>query len=78
MAELEEMVHHVHPLAQQVSDALLGAVFPLWRGQLVRVARENEAPATLLTLLSQLPDVCYPSLAEVQEALDEPASERLS
>lgn len=78
MVELEEMVSRVHPLAQQVSEVLLGAVFPLWRLQLLRVARENEAPPTLLTLLSQLPDACYASLAEVQEALDEPVAPRLS
>lgn len=61
----------LYPLARQVSEALVGAVYPLARRELVWVARENEAPATLLTLLSDLKAGPYLSLADVQEALEE-------
>ncbi len=54
------------PLARQLSDALLGAVYPLQPNELSLVARENEAPATLVTLLSGLPPRRFGSLREVQ------------
>ncbi|XXF75812.1 DUF2795 domain-containing protein [Myxococcaceae bacterium GXIMD 01537] len=57
------------PLAQPLDAALRGAVFPLSAEQLVRVARENEAPATVLSLLSALPSRQYPSLDGVTRAL---------
>jgi hypothetical protein len=69
--ELEQAIGPTYPLARQVSEALAGAVYPLTRGHLVWVARENDAPATLLTLLSNLVDRSYRSLDEVEEQLDQ-------
>jgi len=71
-SELERKVQQqTFPLAKQVSEALLGALFPLRRDLLVWVARENEAPPTLVSLFSGLPDRVYRSLDEVQEAVDQ-------
>ena len=42
------------------------------RPQLVLVARENEAPRMLLSLLEALPDASYPSLEAVQQMLHAP------
>ncbi len=50
-------------------EALEGAVFPLSAQQVVRVARENEAPGTLLTLLAELPSEEFHSLEAVESAL---------
>jgi hypothetical protein len=58
------------PLAQPLQEALLGAVFPLSAEQLVRLARENEAPPVLLSLLGALPQRRFESLEEVREALE--------
>lgn len=70
--DLEKSLGRLHPLARQLSDALQGAVYPLTRRELLLVARENEAPPMLLTLLSGLRKVGpYASLAVVQEAMDE-------
>jgi Protein of unknown function (DUF2795) len=55
--------------AHDVPAALAGAVFPLSAEQLVRVARENEAPGSLLTLLSALPRRSFDSLENVAEAV---------
>jgi hypothetical protein len=55
--------------AHDVPAALAGAVFPLSAEQLVRVARENEAPGTLLTLLSALPRRSFNSLEHVAETV---------
>ena len=52
------------PLARQVSDALQGVL--LRPRQLGIIARENEAPAMLVTLLSGLPPRPFASLREVQ------------
>ena len=52
MKELEVRRGGPAPLAQPLQEALLGAVFPLSQGQLVRLARENEASALLVSLLS--------------------------
>lgn len=68
--QVERKVGPMYPLARQVSEALLGAVFPLRRDHLVWVARENEAPPILLSMLSGLPDRIYRSLEDVQEVLD--------
>jgi hypothetical protein len=57
----------VAPLAGQVSAALAGAEFPLRRHHLVEIARENDAPRLMLTMLSALPDRLYRSLDEVEE-----------
>ncbi len=60
------------PLAKQVTAALEGAVFPLSGSHLCLVARENEAPATLLTLFSRLGHRTFCSLDEVEAAMDTP------
>ena len=52
-----------------VPAALAGAVFPLSAQQLVRVARENEAPGRLLTLLSGLAHARFDSLEAVAQGL---------
>ncbi len=70
-SELEAKLTGLYPLAHQVSDALNGAVYPLARRELLLVARENEAPPMLLTLMSDLRSGSYASLAEVQESLEE-------
>lgn len=71
-AELESRLGSLHPLARQLSDALQGAVYPLSRRELVLVARENDAPGMVLTLLEGLRQQGpYASLAVVQEAVDE-------
>ena len=56
-------------LATQLRQSLQGAVFPLSRSQLVRVARENAAPAELLTVLAGLPRGEFRSLEAVEFAL---------
>lgn len=58
------------PLLPELSRALEGAVFPLSRSDLIRVARENEAPDTLLTLLEGVPDRTYRDLASVERAIE--------
>jgi hypothetical protein len=68
--ELEE-VGPVHPLAGEVTRALSGVLYPAEREALVHVARENEAPRTLLSLLSSLPDRRFVAQAEVVRALEE-------
>ena len=67
-----ERVARVHPLAGEVARALRGAIFPAERTSLVHVARENEAPRTLLTLLSGLPNRRFAHAAEVVQALERP------
>ena len=56
-------------LKQSLEGALRGAVFPLSGRQLIWLARENDAPASLLTLLSALPGGSFPSLPAVEHAL---------
>lgn len=55
--------------AHWLTDALRGAVFPLERRQLVRVAQENGATAEHVSLLSQLPDAAVHNAADVEMAL---------
>ncbi len=57
-------------LGFSLRKALLGAVFPLSTEQLVRLARENEAPASLLSLLGGLPSRRFDSQAAVRQALE--------
>ncbi|MDC0715060.1 DUF2795 domain-containing protein [Stigmatella sp. ncwal1] len=52
-----------------IRKALEGAVFPLSVEQLVHVARENGAPAPLLTLLSALPRKPFASMEGVECSL---------
>jgi hypothetical protein len=56
-------------LKRSLSLALRGAVFPLSQRQLVWLARENDASAPFLTLLSGLPSGMFASLAAVEGAL---------
>jgi hypothetical protein len=63
-------------LVSQLRQALQGAVFPLSGEQLVRVARENAAPAEFLTLLAGLPRGEFRSLEAVEFALEGDAQER--
>ena len=60
-------------LAQPLHQALLGAVFPLSAEQLVQLARENEAPSLVLSLLSNLPGRRFESLDAVQQVLESQA-----
>ncbi|WP_232293641.1 DUF2795 domain-containing protein [Stigmatella aurantiaca] len=55
--------------APPLRKALEGAVFPLSAEQLVHVARENGAPAPLLTLLSSLPRKPFASMEGVEFSL---------
>ncbi len=70
MKELETRMGHPTPLAQPLHKALLGAVFPLSTEQLVWLARENEAPSVVVSLLSNLPERRFESLEAVQQELD--------
>lgn len=56
-------------LSGRISQALEGAVFPLSAEQLVHVARENETPSFLLSLLGDLAGRKFDSLEAVQEQL---------
>lgn len=67
----ESKARETHPAEKPVSDALGGAVYPLTRDQLIWVARENEAPSTVVALLSSLPPRRFRSVDDVQQAIDE-------
>jgi hypothetical protein len=56
--------------ATALRQALQGAVFPLSGAQLALVARENGAPAALLSLLGGLPRGDFRSLEAVESSLD--------
>jgi hypothetical protein len=66
----------VAPLAPQGAFALEGAIYPLARREVLVLARENEAPAMLLSLLSLLPDRSFGGEDEVQAALHEALERR--
>ncbi len=68
---------NVDELKRTLQDALRGAVYPLSDRQLVWLARENDAPASLLTLLSGLPGGSFGSLPSVEHALVAPRGEEL-
>lgn len=70
LGELDVREGQPFPLAQPLDEALRGAVFPLSAEQLVRVARENEAPTVVLTLLGALPRAQFASVDAVTRALD--------
>jgi hypothetical protein len=57
------------PLLGELQQALEGAVFPLGRSELVSVARENDAPSAMLTLLEGLPAGEYAGYESVEAAL---------
>ncbi|WP_257456150.1 DUF2795 domain-containing protein [Archangium lipolyticum] len=71
--ELETRMGGPSPLAQPLHEALLGAVFPLSTEQLVWLARENDTPAVVLSLLGNLPQRWFESLDAVQQALESQA-----
>ncbi|MFP2900000.1 DUF2795 domain-containing protein [Corallococcus sp. 4LFB] len=56
-------------LAHSLQQALRGAVFPLSAEQLVWVARENEAPPHVVSLLGTLPRGRFASVDTVALAL---------
>ncbi|MFL5321694.1 MAG: DUF2795 domain-containing protein [Myxococcaceae bacterium] len=68
-AGVDRALATMRPLDEDLSKALLGAIFPLDRSEIVAIARENEAPGTLLTLLSSLQDGPFHSLRELQDAV---------
>ncbi|MCP3141180.1 DUF2795 domain-containing protein [Pyxidicoccus xibeiensis] len=70
VSELESRVGQPLPLAQSLHEALLGAVFPLTAEELTWVARENEAPRLVLSLLSSLPRGHFASVDAVAVALE--------
>ena len=70
MKELETRMGGPAPLAQPLHQALLGAVFPLSAEQLLVLARENEAPSVVLSLLGGLPRQRFDSLEAVQQAVE--------
>ncbi|WP_164017402.1 DUF2795 domain-containing protein [Pyxidicoccus trucidator] len=70
VSALEARVGQPLPLAQSLHEALLGAVFPLTAEELTWVARENEAPPTVLSLLGGLPRGHFASLDAVALALE--------
>ena len=57
------------PLDEPVARAMSGGLFPLTRGEVLLLARENEAAPYLLTVLAGIPDSLYANLKEVQEAV---------
>jgi hypothetical protein len=70
MKELETRMGTPSPLAQPLHQALLGAVFPLSVDQLVLLARENEAPSLVVSLLGSLPARRFDSLDDIQQVLE--------
>lgn len=73
MKELETRMGGPAPLAGSLHQALSGAVFPLSAEQLLLLARENEAPSVVLSLLSNLPRQRYDSLEAIQQAVESQA-----
>jgi hypothetical protein len=74
LREVEPSVAPVVPavsLAHSLQQALLGAVFPLSAEQLVWVARENDAPSHVVSLLGALPRGRFPSVDTVAHALSD-------
>ncbi|AGC44387.1 hypothetical protein MYSTI_03071 [Myxococcus stipitatus DSM 14675] len=74
VSELEARVGPPLPLTQSLQKALLGAVFPLTAEELTWVARENEAPSSVLSLLGSLPQGRFSSMDAVTSALEQDAS----
>ena len=73
---LEARVKPQPSAASLLRQALQGALYPLSAEQLGRIARENAAPAELLTLLGALPRGEFRSLEAVEFALEGDAHER--
>jgi hypothetical protein len=57
-------------IAEHLARALEGAVFPLWRREILLIARENEATPGVLSLLSCLPDAAFRSAEQIFAQLD--------
>lgn len=74
VSELEARVGQPLPLARALHEALLGAVFPLTAEALTWVARENEAPPMVLSLLGSLPRGSFASVDAVAVALEQALS----
>lgn len=74
VSELEARVGPPLPLSQSLQTALLGAVFPLTAEELTWVARENEAPSSVLSLLGSLPQGLFSSMDAVSAALGQDAA----
>jgi hypothetical protein len=72
----EARVKPTAPIASLIRQALQGAVYPLSAEQLSRIARENAAPAEVLSLLGALPRGEFRSLEAVEFALEGDAQER--
>lgn len=70
VSELESRVGSPLPLAQSLQEALQGAVFPLSAEELTWVARENEAPPVMLSLLAGLARRRFASVDDVAQALE--------
>ncbi|AKQ67448.1 hypothetical protein A176_004360 [Myxococcus hansupus] len=70
VSELESRVGPPLPLAESLQKALEGAVYPLSARQLTWVARENEAPSLVLSLLGSLPRIRFDSVDAVARALE--------
>ncbi len=60
-----------HPLTGQLRSALEGAVYPLTVEEAVWVARENECPRTLVSLLHGLRANEIGSLEEAEELVEQ-------
>ncbi len=69
-SEHDAMTADVHPLAGDVTRALSGLVFPADRRELLFVARENEAPRTLMSLFAALPHRRFISPEDVVDAVE--------
>lgn len=67
---LEARVKPLLSVTSLLRQALQGAVYPLSADQLGRIARENAAPAEVLTLLGALPRQDFRSLQAVEFALE--------
>ncbi|WP_229908256.1 DUF2795 domain-containing protein [Comamonas sp. JC664] len=70
VSELESRGGSPLPLAESLHKALEGAVYPLSARQLTWVARENEAPSLVLSLLGSLPRIHFDSVDAVARALE--------
>jgi hypothetical protein len=66
----EARVKPLLSVSSLLRQALQGAVYPLSAEQLGRIARENAAPAEVLTLLGALPRQDFGSLQAVEFALE--------
>ena len=75
---LEARVKPLPSVASLLHQALQGAVYPLSAEQLSRIARENAAPAQVLTLLGALPRGEFRSFEAVEFALKPSAGESRS